>query len=190
MSGDFDGVAWAYDAFMRVGRFYRDKPVLQALHLDDNQTIADLGGGTGHYAAMLAPRCRKVLVVDESAKMLSRVPRLPNLHTIHADVLATGIEERQCDAALMADVLHHIQDQPALLAEANRILKPGGRAVILDFDARDIRTRLLFLFELLLFGRMRYRTPDETAAMLGEQGFTDICSKRDGWYYLTVGIKA
>jgi len=184
----FDAVAWAYDTFMRLFGLYKDEAIVAALELSGDESIVDLGGGTGHYAATLAPLCREATVVDISEQMLSRVPRLTNVRTLHADMAATGLREDCFDAALITDVLHHAPDQAKLIAEAHRILKPGGRLLILDFNAAYARTRPLGLFERPLFGSVHYLTPAETTDLLTEHGFAARLAS-DGWCFLVAGAK-
>ena len=184
----FDGVAWAYNAFMRLAGLYKDDAVLAGLELTGDELIVDLGGGTGHYAAVLTPHCREVVVVDASERMLSRVPRTSNIRTLHADMTETGLSDDHFDAALITDVLHHAPDQDKLIAEAHRVLKPGGRLLVLDFNAAFFRTRMLDRFERPLFGKVHYRTPIQAADLLSEHGFSASIAS-DGWCYLVAGTK-
>jgi len=189
MKASFDGVAWAYNAFMRLAGLFKDEDVIDALCLSGKEVIADLGGGTGHYAAALSPHCREVVVVDASRQMLSHVPRIANIQTLHADMADTGLPGSHFDVALLIDVLHHAPYPDKLLDEAHRILKAAGRLLILDFNAAYARTRLLGRFERMLFGRVHYRTPAETAELLTKHGFTHVERKRDGWCFIVVGTK-
>lgn len=190
MSSTFDAAARNYNTFMRISGLFKDQLVLQELGLLGEEKIVDLGGGTGHYAALLSPHCREVTVVDESKKMLARVPQLRNISTLQADISATGLADSLFDTALLLDVIHHTQNQEKVLDEMRRILKPGGQFLMLDFNAGDIRTKLLGVLERLLFGRMHYRTPEEMADLLAACDFTDITLLSCGWCYLLRGIKA
>ena len=102
----------------------------------DEWTVADLGCGTGAVAADLAPRVRKVIAVDQSAEMLRaarrRVGRLRNVEIHEARLEALPLPDAACDAALAVLVLSYLEDPAAALREAARILRPGGRLVVVE----------------------------------------------------------
>jgi ArsR family transcriptional regulator len=117
--------------------------------LADDAVVADLGCGTGLVASQLAPWVGRVIGVDGSAAMLKaagrRTDELPNVELRRGDLTAIPIEERTCDAALLLLVLSYVPEAPAVLNEVTRILKPGGRAVVVDLlphDREDFRDRM------------------------------------------------
>lgn len=184
----FDGVAWAYDAFMRAFGLYKDTAVLEALDLKGGELLVDMGGGTGHYAALLAPLCGGVTVVDISMSMLGNVPPISNIQALRADALHTDLDDESFDVAVITDALHHIPHHDDLVVEARRILRPNARLLILDIHAGYMRTRLLGLFERLLFGEVRYLTPAQASELISRHGFeADIVTA--GWLYLVTGSK-
>ncbi len=189
MAAPFDRVAWAYDLVVGSKWFFDPEPIRQALQLTGEEVIADLGGGTGLYASALAPYAREVTVIDESAKMLSRVPSMENVSTLRADIRSIPIADSRFDAATMIDVVHHVRSAERAVAEAHRVLKPSGRLLVMDFDARSIRTKLLWPFEMLLFGYVQYRTMDAMMDLLGETGFVDVRCEDCGWNYIVTGNK-
>ncbi len=186
MTAPFDNAAWAYDAFMKLWRLYKDAAVVRALDLCPDHRVADLGGGTGHYAAVICRLCREVVVVDESERMLERVPTRSNVRALKADMAATGLPDAGFDAVLITDTLHHAPDQAALIREARRLLKPGGRVVILDFDAGCTRTRIVKAFEQPFFGPVNYLTPKQLEDLLSASGFADARMEAEGWCYVMV----
>src|SRR3954449_9118211 len=120
------------DAFSRAA--------LAAL-LPPDWVVADLGCGTGHFVAELAPGVRQVIGVDNSAAMLKaakrRVNGTPNVDLRRGDLQTLPIDDGLCDAALLVLVLTYVSEVPAVLKEAARILKPSGRLVILDLRPHD-----------------------------------------------------
>lgn len=174
---------------MRLGRMYKDDLILDALNPAENELIVDLGGGTGHYAELIASYCREVVVVDESAAMLSHVPQVPNVKMLLHDIRNTSLSPEYCNAVLLTDVIHHIADQHEVIDEAYRILKSGGRLIILDFSASDVRIKVLGIFERLIFGSVYYRTPDQISKLLFNSKFTNITCNPCGWCYLITGWK-
>jgi ArsR family transcriptional regulator len=112
--------------------------------------IADLGAGEGTVAQLLARRAKEVIAVDSSEKMvefgseLARKHGVRNLHYRKGDLEVLPIEDASVDVAFFSQSLHHAQHPERAVAEAFRILKAGGRVVVLDLvrhgfeEARDL----------------------------------------------------
>lgn len=104
--------------------------------LDPSWTVADLGTGTGHLAATLAPHVARVIAIDESGAMLEatarRVEPAANVDLRRAVLESLPIGDATVDVAFIALVLHHLAEPHRAIDEAGRILKPGGRLVIVD----------------------------------------------------------
>src|SRR4051794_10692428 len=117
--------------------------------LPGDWTVADLGCGTGEVVAELAPCVRRVIGVDNSAAMLkaarTRARGLDNVDLRKGDLRAVPVDDAACDAALLVLALSYVEDVPAVLSEAARILKPGGRLVVVDLlphDRDDFRRQM------------------------------------------------
>lgn len=102
-------------------------------------TVADLGCGSGALSVDLSRYVQQVIAIDNSPAMLKAAKRNTKAHdniTLKRGELAKlPIEDASCDAALCVLVLTYLPDPPAALHEMARILKPGGRAVVLDLLA-------------------------------------------------------
>jgi len=104
--------------------------------LPSEWTVADLGCGTGAVAADLAARFARVVAVDQSGEMLKaarrRLARVENVEIHEARLEALPLGDASCDAALAVLVLSYVEDPGAALREAARILRPGGRLVVVE----------------------------------------------------------
>lgn len=100
--------------------------------------IADLGAGEGTIALLLAQRAERVIAVDSSPKMVeygtgvARSNGVKNLEYRLGDLEELPIKSGKVDLALLHQSLHHAMHPQKAIEEARRILRPGGRIVILD----------------------------------------------------------
>ena len=109
--------------------------------LPSNTIVADLGCATGPITAQLAPFVSQVIGVDNSPAMLKaagrRLAEFPNVELRRGDLAAVPIESASCDAAILVLALSYVREPVAVLCEMSRILKPGGRAVVVDLLPHD-----------------------------------------------------
>jgi SAM-dependent methyltransferase/DNA-binding HxlR family transcriptional regulator len=111
--------------------------------LDPSWVVGDLGCGTGAFAEWVAPAVRRVEAVDREPQMLAAArERLAgqgreNVRFHTAELEALPLDEASLDAAFLVLVLHLVPDPAAVLAEAARVLAPGGRLVICDMRPHD-----------------------------------------------------
>ncbi len=109
--------------------------------LDPDWLVGDLGCGTGQVTAALAPFVAQVIAVDRSNDMLAeareRVRDLANVDLRRGELEALPIQDSALDAATLILVLHHLPDPAEALAEAARVLRPGGRLLICDMLPHD-----------------------------------------------------
>jgi len=113
--------------------------------LDPDAVVADLGCGTGSFAGTVAPFVRRVIGVDRAPEMIAEATR--RLGPLAADdgpiELREGslgrlpVEDAEADVAVLSLVLHYVADPARALAEARRILRPGGRLVIVDMRRHE-----------------------------------------------------
>lgn len=103
--------------------------------------IADLGAGDGTLSRLLARQAEFVHCVDNSPRMvelgraLAKKEQLHNLDYVLGDIADTPLPDRSVDLVLLSQALHHADNPRKALAEAYRLLKPGGRVLILDLRA-------------------------------------------------------
>jgi len=109
--------------------------------LDPEWVVGDLGCGTGQVAEALAPWVRRVIAVDESTAMLQaakrRVRTLANVDVRRGALESLPIDTASLDAVTCVLVLHHLPAPERALAEAARVLRPGGRLLLTDMMPHD-----------------------------------------------------
>jgi 2-polyprenyl-6-hydroxyphenyl methylase/3-demethylubiquinone-9 3-methyltransferase len=114
------------------------------------EVLLDLGCGPGVHLFPLAPGFRRAIGVDLSPQMIAAARRVQaarhdlahvELHAGDARKLAF-LDPRSVDVALCTGALEHVPDKPAVLAELDRVLKPGGRFVCLTVNADHVWHRL------------------------------------------------
>ncbi len=109
--------------------------------LPPDAVVGDLGCGTGQMAAALAPWVRTVVAVDDSPDMLdaarSRLAGVRNVAVKRGGLEALPLADGELDLALLSLVLHHVPDPGRALAEVARVVKPGGRVLIVDMLPHD-----------------------------------------------------
>jgi ubiquinone/menaquinone biosynthesis C-methylase UbiE len=164
----------------RLGREYVPgrswKSIAEALLLLlPPMVIADLGAGEGAFSLLLAQRAQQVIAVDNSDKMvelgsaLARKQGVPALEYRKGDLEAVPIVDGSVDLALFSQSLHHALHPERAIAEAWRILKPGGRVAILDLvQHRFAEARELYADVWLGFSEV------ELELMLGKAGFGNV----------------
>ncbi|MCF6312051.1 MAG: metalloregulator ArsR/SmtB family transcription factor [Verrucomicrobiales bacterium] len=137
--------------------------------------IADLGAGEGTFSQLLAQRAKSVVAIDSSEKMVefgSKVAQengFKNLEYRLGDIEDPPIEDASVDIAIFSQSLHHAGKPEVALQSAFRILRPGGRVVVLDLlkhhyeDAKDLYADLWLGFSEL-----------ELSQFLKRSGFVNI----------------
>ncbi|XAM00716.1 metalloregulator ArsR/SmtB family transcription factor [Phycisphaeraceae bacterium D3-23] len=137
----FAGAAGEWDDIRHAlyGRSFTRDAMLALLPPD--WTVADLGCGSGALAADLARYVKQVVGVDNNAAMLKaarrRLKATKNTTLKRGELTNLPIDDDACDATLCVLVLTYLDDPAAAIAEMARVVKPGGRVVILDLLAHS-----------------------------------------------------
>ena len=145
------------------------------LKLMPPMVIADLGAGEGTFSLLLAQRAKQVIAVDNSEKMveygteLAQKQGVKTLEYRRGDLEAVPIEDATIDLAFFSQSLHHAIHPGRAIAEAWRILKPGGRIAVLDLvKHRFEEARELYADLWLGFSEV------ELESLLQKAGFQNI----------------
>jgi ArsR family transcriptional regulator len=113
--------------------------------------LLDIGTGTGRLLEVLAPRVSAGLGVDASRAMLALArarlarPGLGHCAVRLADMYRLPLADASFDLVVMQMVLHYAADPAGALAEASRVLRPGGRLLVVDLAAHgrtELKSRL------------------------------------------------
>jgi ArsR family transcriptional regulator len=135
----FDELAGKFGRQYVPGRSW--KGIAEALlKLMPPMVIADLGAGEGTISQLMAQRAKRVIAIDNSEKMvefgseLARRHNIANLEYRLGDLEDVPIRGGTVDLAFLSQALHHASHPERAIAEARRILKPGGRIAVLDLN--------------------------------------------------------
>jgi len=135
----FDELAGKFGRQYMPGRSW--KGIAEALlKLMPPLVIADLGAGGGTISQLMAQRAKKVIAIDNSEKMVEFGSELAKKHGIRnleyrlGELEDVPIRSATVDVAFLSQALHHARHPERALAEAWRILKPGGQIAILDLN--------------------------------------------------------
>src|SRR5207302_5645246 len=133
----FDELAGKFGRQYVPGRSW--KGIAEALlKLMPPMVIADLGAGEGTISQLMAQTAKKVIAIDNSEKMvefgaeLARKHDIGNLEYRLGDLEDVPIRSGTVDLAFLSQALHHAVHPEKAVAEAHRILKPGGKIAVLD----------------------------------------------------------
>ena len=148
------------------------------LSLTPEVDFADLGSGEGLVSQLLARRARHVHCIDNAPKMvevgqqLAAEQGIANLTFHLGDIEAVPLADGSVDVALLSQALHHADHPPQALAEAFRILRPGGQVLVLDLNEHTFeKARELYADRWLGF------SPNTLYRWLKEVGFTAVSAE-------------
>jgi ArsR family transcriptional regulator len=137
LRGYFDDLAGRFGRNYVPGRSWKALAEV-LLRLLPPLVIADLGAGEGTLSLLLAQRAERVIAVDSSEKMVEYGRETAKRHGVenveyrHGDLEELPLADEEADIALLHQSLHHALHPQKAVEEAWRILRPGGRIVILD----------------------------------------------------------
>ena len=124
--------------------FLRPEEVLKQLNLKEDMIAADFGSGSGGWALPLAKILKegKVYAIDileeplSALKSRAEILGIVNIKTIRSDLetkKGSAIKNNHLDLVLMTNLLFEIEDKKEVLAEGKRVLKKGGKILVVDW---------------------------------------------------------
>jgi tocopherol O-methyltransferase len=151
--------------------------VAEAACVAQGDAVVDVGCGYGATARLLARECgAEVTGLTVSPAQAAAAPPCDGVTLLVRDWLDNGLPDASFDAAIAIESLSHMPDKPRVFGELARVVKPGGRVVVVDWLAREragaIERRLL-LDPICREGRLpALHAASEYVAFLREAGFT------------------
>jgi ArsR family transcriptional regulator len=152
LAGDYferNAARWDELRSLHVSEGDVEAAILAAAGPGPFRRMIDLGTGSGRMLTLLCPRADEALGLDLSQQMLNIARRrtaeagLERCQLRHGDIFATQLPGESADLVIVHQVLHYLSDPAAAVAEAGRLVAPGGRLLIADFAPH----RLEFLRE-------------------------------------------
>jgi SAM-dependent methyltransferase len=144
-------------------------------HLLPPAEVVDIGCGEGYLTVEVARWARRVVAVDRSAAVLTRAKALAGRRRAANIVFKRGeleklpLDSASADVAILSQALHHAADPGQAMAEAARVLRPGGKVLVLDLRAHSeawVREKL--------GDRQLGFTEDALTGLLTDAGLSDI----------------
>jgi len=167
--GYFDELAGKFGRDYVPGRSWKGLAET-LLQLMPPMVIGDLGAGEGTFSQLLAQRAERVIAVDNSANMvefgakLAKENGLANLEYRLGDLESPPIDDGSLDLAFFSQSLHHALHPQQAVCAAHRLLKPGGRIVILDLKRHSFeQAREMYADTWLGFSEVELRAFLEVA---------------------------
>jgi ArsR family transcriptional regulator len=163
----FDELAGKFGKSYVPGRSWKSlaEAMLKILNYD---VVVDLGAGEGTLAQLLAPRAKQVIAIDNSMKMVEFGKKLAENHGLGnleyrlGDIEAPPIDDNSVDLVIFSQALHHATHPQKSISAAHRMLKKGGKVIVLDLlqhsyeQARELYADTWLGFsEVELFGMMK-----------------------------------
>ena len=162
--------------------------MLEAAQLRGDERVLDVGCGAGHTALAFAPRVREVVGLDLTQPMLDEARELAtrrgiaNLCLERGDAMALPYPDASFDLVTCRQCAHHFERPEAALREVARVLRPGGRLVLVDSVAPEDPAQDSFLNAIELLrdpSHVRDHALSRWLGMLAAAGLPGEC--RGSW---------
>lgn len=160
------------------------------LGLDGGSLVLDVGGGTGGVSARIARNGTRAVVAEPDRYLVDHGRRkYRDVRFVRASGQALPFPDGCADAVLLIEVLHHVPDDRPVLAEAARVVRPGGRVLIEEFEfSGRLRYVAGYWMEKLLSNGVWPRTREGLCAELEALGFRAERLEDEGFVILATRL--
>ena len=190
----FDSMAWMYNPAVRLTR--RESKYCHAIRsrAESAERVLDVGGGTGQIASCFASTAKKVVVLDPSREMLSRVTDR-RIEKVRAKAQDIPFPDRSFDLVFCVDSLHHFANDSKrpgkaiddAVEEMLRVLKTEGTLVVVDFDTGRLVGKIAALLERRMMGWDDvFFSPKGLQALFARHGMRTDAERLDWLSYVAV----
>jgi ubiquinone/menaquinone biosynthesis C-methylase UbiE len=161
--------------------------ILNAVEIKPNFIVADLGCGSGYFTLPLAEKAKKVYGIDVQKEMIDYVRikirklKIKNVELLVSKPAEIPLEDESVDLLLTVNTLHEFDDKKRMIKEMRRVVKKGGKILIVDFMKEETE-----------FGPpVEIRVSKAKAVKLFEAEGLALVDKRDlPYHYLLVFVKS
>ncbi len=137
-------------------------------------TVADIGAGTGAFAAAFSDWFGlSIVAVEPSAAMRAQIPRRPGIRVLEGHASALPLPDGSADGAWLSLVIHHIPDLEAAAREIRRVLRPGAPVLIRQgFPGRVDRNEFVRWFPETTRTVDTFPSVEQTCQVFAAAGFS------------------
>jgi ubiquinone/menaquinone biosynthesis C-methylase UbiE len=149
-------------------------------------TVLDYGGGAGRWAVELAARAALVVVADVDRNALRMVPSHPRLRSALVDGVTLPFRAGAFDLVFVNHVFHHVEDLPHLLPELRRVVRRGGRLIVIEFHPVALVTRIFRFLSRYRRSPCTFYPPRMLSDLVSGQTFVARHQRLDTFQYVIV----
>lgn len=185
----FDIIAPLYD-WVILGKKKTANRIQELAFFSSSDSVADIGGGTGRIAELIAHQVKEMIVIDSSSAMIRQCQKKKGLQCIVGDAHTIPFADEYFDKIIMVDAFHHVRDQRRALQEVKRVLKKQGMFIIEEYNPKKLGGLCVVLLEKILCLGSTFYEPKALCAFLEkEQWTTAVYESKNKKYYIVAKRK-
>jgi len=176
---NYDEIAGTFDARYRAGLYDGVLAALLDLITAKRPTCAlEVGCGTGHWLSALRESVGYICGIDRSLEMLRRAAaKCPGAGLLRATAQALPLRDASVDLVFCVNAIHHFERFEEFIVEAKRLLRPGGRLVVMGMDPHHGRDQWCvydFFPETRMADLVRYPSSGQITDAMLRAGFSGV----------------
>jgi len=152
--------------------------------------LLDLGGGAGAATERFARGCAEIVILEPSAKKVAYGRRRrPGIHFLEGRAHAIPYPDGSFDRVTAVVSFHHMEDPDQVLTEVHRVLRAGGRFVLMELPPSRAPSTLFHWFAARRGEHLSFSNPDELAQTLEVHGFRDVSIRQGSRGFFAAGTR-